>query len=116
MPFNYRTELYDEDGPGEGPHFPPPDEPDEKRGPGPSAFGQEWATLPIPMPEVLSVFTDATGQVIAAWVDYLQVRWKDLDTVVTGVRQYNADLAPPEDPQDGSQDGPRDGPHDGIDC
>jgi hypothetical protein len=107
LPFNYRTELYDEDGPGEGPHFAPPDDPpddtNEKRGPGPSAFGQEWATLPIPMPEVLTVFTEAGG-VIAAWADEKQIRWRDLDIVVTGVVQYNADLAPP------------DGPGDGIDC
>jgi hypothetical protein len=93
MPFNHRCELYDVDGPGEGPHFPSTDGPDEERGPGPSADGQLWATLPMPMPEVLTVFTDATGHVIAAWADDKQIRWRDLDTVVEGVDQYNADLA-----------------------
>jgi hypothetical protein len=93
MPFNYRCELYDKDGPGEGPHFAPPDDPAEKRGPGPSAGGQQWATLPIPMPETLTLFTDGTGKVIAAWTDDLQVSWKDLDVVLKGVEQFNADLA-----------------------
>jgi hypothetical protein len=94
MPFNGRIELYDSEGVGEGPHFPcEDDDPDEERGPGPSAYGQEWAMLPIPMPETLTVFTDHEGCVIAAWADDKQVRWKDLDIVVRGVEQYNADIA-----------------------
>jgi hypothetical protein len=98
MPFNGRCELYDSEGPGEGPYFPcDDDDPDEPRGPGPSAYGQEWAILPIRMPETLTVFTDSAGRAIAAWVmtgeDSKQIRWKDLDTVVRGVEEYNADIA-----------------------
>jgi hypothetical protein len=92
MPFNGRCELYGSDGPGEGPHFPCEDD-DEERGPGPFAYGQQWATLPILMPGCLTIFTDHEGRVIAAWADELQIRWKDLDTVVRGVEQYNADIA-----------------------
>lgn len=97
MPHNFRDVLYDKSGPGQGPQFTVEDGTDDEPDRGPSAYGQEWVELPIPMPEVLQLATDQTGRVIAAWCDDKQVRWKDLDIVVTGVEQYNQDCASRED-------------------
>jgi hypothetical protein len=87
MPHNYRDELYNE---GEGPSFSDYEQGEPRR---PVPRGAEWATLPIPMPECLSTITDRDGMVIAAVADEKHIRWRDLDIVVTGVTQYNADIA-----------------------
>jgi hypothetical protein len=87
LPHNFRAELYNE---GEGPSF------DSEHVPGTPRLpldDVEWATLPIAMPETLMLTTDATGRIIGAVADDKHVRWKDLDVVVQGVMQYNADLA-----------------------
>src|SRR5215469_12493526 len=83
MPHNYRGPLY---RPGEAPDVFCEDI-DYARIPN---LG-EFATLPIPMPHCLMITTDAKGRVIAAEADGKRIRWKDLDTVVKGVEQYNAD-------------------------
>jgi hypothetical protein len=88
MPHNFRDEIYAK---GEGPSFCHYYGPGEARRPPP--LGQEWATLPIAMPESLMTFTDPSGRVIAAWADGNQIRWADIDVVVKGVRQYNLDCA-----------------------
>ena len=88
MPHNYRDPLYDE---GDGPSFCNDYERGEPRRRAPQTG--EWATLPIPMPESLIVFTGPDGRVIAASADGKRIRWADLDIVVKGVEQYNADLA-----------------------
>jgi hypothetical protein len=88
MPHNYRDELYSE---GEGPSFCHYN-PGEPRRPSPLG-GDEWATLPIPMPEGLMLTTDRDGRVIAADADGRRIRWADLDIVVKGVEQYNRDVA-----------------------
>lgn len=88
MPHNYRDPLYDE---GEGPSFCHDDDRGEPRRPAP--HGGEWATLPIEMPECLMIFTDRDGRVIAATADGVRIRWADLDIVVRGVEQFNADIA-----------------------
>jgi hypothetical protein len=88
MPHNFRDPLYNE---GEGPSFCRDYEEGEPRRPAPR--GGEWATLPIPMPECLMTTTDRDGRVIAATADGKRVRWADLDIVVTGIRQYNSDIA-----------------------
>ena len=87
MPHNYRDEIYNE---GEGPSFCNDYEWGEPRRPAPQ--GGDWATLPIPMPECLIVITDRDGRAIAATAEEKRIRWTDLDIVVNGVRQYNADL------------------------
>jgi hypothetical protein len=87
MPHNGRAELYPE---GEGPSFDAEHEPGTPRLP---CDPVEWASLPIQMPETLTLLTDATGRPIAAWADDAQIRWRDLDVVLTGVEQYNRDLA-----------------------
>jgi hypothetical protein len=89
LPHNYRGALYPTEA--DGPSFDAEHETGEPRAaidPPP-----EWAVLPIPMPEQLTVFTDREGRVIAAWCDDRQIRWRDLDTVVTGIEQYNRDCA-----------------------
>jgi hypothetical protein len=87
MPHNGRAELYPE---GEGPSF-AEHLPGERRLPLDPHV--QWATLPIPMPEMLMVFTDASGKPIAAWADDVQIRWQDIDIVVAGVAQFNRDIA-----------------------
>jgi hypothetical protein len=86
LPHNYRDEIYPE---GEGPSFCHYYEPGEPRGPVP--VGIEWAMLPMPMPTCLITIIDGDGKAIAAAADGKWVRWKDLRTVLTAVRQYNAD-------------------------
>jgi hypothetical protein len=82
LPHNFRDELYPE---GEGPSFCY-----DGTGVRPAPVMGGWATLPIPMPRCLVVTTDRDGEtVIAATADGQQIRWKDLDIVVLGVRQYN---------------------------
>lgn len=89
LPHNFRDPLYDE---SEGPSFCHDDyERSEPRRRAPQSG--EWATLPIPMPESLICTTDPDGRVIAATADGKRIRWADLDIVVAGVDQYNADLA-----------------------
>jgi hypothetical protein len=82
LPHNFRLPLYQ---PGEAPDtFGQPDDmtvPDTG----------EWATLPMPMPRVLSLTTDPLDRVIAARADGRRIRWQDLDTVCEGVRQFNED-------------------------
>jgi hypothetical protein len=87
LPHNFRDEIYPE---GEGPSF-RHYESGEPRGPTP--VGIEWATLPMPMPTCLITITDGDGKAIAAAADGRWVRWRDLRTVLTAVRQYNADCA-----------------------
>jgi hypothetical protein len=87
MPHNYRDELYNE---GDGPSFVEYEQGEQRR---PSPSGRDVANLPIPMPECLLTFTDREGRVISAQADDKRIRWRDLDTVVTGVTQYNADVA-----------------------
>ena len=87
MPHNFRDELYDE---GEGPSFCHYADGDKRR---PAPISGAWANLPIPMPSCLMMFTDAEGKVIAAAADGKQIRWRDLDIVVTAVEQYNEDCA-----------------------
>jgi hypothetical protein len=88
MPHNYRDELYNE---GEGPSFCHDYDRGEPRRPAPR--GEEWARLPIAMPESLLCTSDRDGRVIAATADGKRIRWADLDIIVKGVEQYNADLA-----------------------
>jgi hypothetical protein len=88
MPHNFRDEIYNE---GDGPSFCHDYERGEPRRPAP--LGGKWATLPIPMPDYLMVITDRDSRVIAATADESRIRWADLDIVVKGVEQYNADLA-----------------------
>jgi hypothetical protein len=88
MPHNYRGELYPE---GEGPSFDAQHEPGTPRM---SLDEIEFATLPIPMPQCLMLSTDADGRVIGAVTDAgLHIRWADLDVVLRGVEQFNADIA-----------------------
>jgi|HubBroStandDraft_6_1064221.scaffolds.fasta_scaffold894220_1 hypothetical protein len=91
MPHNYRDEIYDTHGPGAGPSLCADYEPGEARRSAPSGGG--WAKLPIVMPECLFIITDRDKRVIAATADGTRIRWTDLDIVVKGVEQYNADLA-----------------------
>ena len=90
MPHNFRDELYNE---GEGPSFCHYADGEERR---PAPISGAWGDLPIlpiPMPSCLMMFTDADGKVIAATADGKQIRWRDLDIVVTAVEQYNEDCA-----------------------
>jgi hypothetical protein len=89
MPHNGRCEFYAE---GDGPSFDAEHVPGEPRMPiDPTT---QWADLPIPMPHCLLLTTDgSTGRVIAAMADDKQIRWQDIDTVLEGVRQFNADIA-----------------------
>jgi hypothetical protein len=103
MPHNRRDPLY---SPGDA-----PDTFCNDRGePRPSPFGANFADLPIKMPASLLAFTDSDGKVIAAWADGRRVRWRDLDTVVTGVKQFNVHCrqmgvtAPPPPPADADDD------------
>jgi hypothetical protein len=86
MPHNYRDEIYNS---GEGPSFVDYGEGEPRR----LAPRGEWATLPIPMPECLMITTDHDGRTIAASADGKRIGWADLDVVVKGVEQYNADIA-----------------------
>jgi hypothetical protein len=79
MPHNYRGPLY---SPGEAPStF--CDDSDYAAPP------SDFADLPMPMPQCLLITTDDRGRPIAAWADGRQIRWKNLDIVIEGVRQYN---------------------------
>jgi hypothetical protein len=84
LPHNHRLPLYQ---PGEAPdtYGDPADEtvPDTR----------EWASLPIPMPRLLTLTTDHQGRVIAGQADGRRIRWRAIDIVVEGVQQFNADCA-----------------------
>src|SRR6516225_3073320 len=84
LPHNYRLPLYQ---PGEAPdtYGDPADETVPDTG--------EWASLPIPMPRVLTFVTDHLDRVIAGRADGKRIRWRDLDTVSEGARQFNTDCA-----------------------
>ena len=57
-----------------------------KRGLGP------FATLPIPMPRVATVWTGSDGKPVAMWCDEVRIRPCDFATVWQGIQEYNADL------------------------
>jgi hypothetical protein len=88
MPHNYRAALYAE---GEAPSTFGDDPDDDSVTSHASPMGSDFAVLPIPMPTLLFMRTDRTGKPIAAWADDQRIRWRDIDVVVTGVRQYNED-------------------------
>jgi hypothetical protein len=85
LPHNHRAPLYNE---GEAPSM--FDDPDGPHSPVP--ITGEWLTLPAPMPKSLMLYT-VNDRVVAARADDRRVRWKDLDTVVLAVQQYNRDCA-----------------------
>jgi hypothetical protein len=84
LPHNYRLPLYQ---PGEAP--------DTYGDPAAETARDtsEWASLPIPMPRCLVLTVDAEDRVIAARADGKRIKWADLDVIVRGVQEYNADLA-----------------------
>jgi hypothetical protein len=53
--------------------------------------GVEFAVLPIEMPSCALLTTDAAGRVISIVCDGLQIQWRDIDTVLRGINQYNED-------------------------
>jgi hypothetical protein len=88
LPHNRRAALY---SPGEAPSTFATDPDDDLVTPSSSPFGSDFVTLPIEMPKLLFTLTDRDGKVIAAWIDDRRVKWRDLDTVCKGVRQFNED-------------------------
>jgi hypothetical protein len=86
LPHNYRDSLYE---PGQAPSIFCDDPRDDLRSP----FGNNFVDLPIKMPSCLIIHTDRDGRPIAAWANGARIRWRDLDTVVEGVRQFNVHCA-----------------------
>lgn len=86
LPHNFRDRLY---APGEAPDAFCDDPELATLYP----YGHDFVDLPIPMPTCLFALTDRDGRVIAIPADGKRIRWADLDILLAGVEQYNADLA-----------------------
>jgi hypothetical protein len=88
LPHNGRDELYQ---PADGPSTVTDYEPGEERRSAVPAGA--FVDLSIPMPKSMMVHTGPDGRPLAIWTDCGRIRWRDLDTVLAGVFEYNADLA-----------------------
>jgi hypothetical protein len=53
----------------------------------------QFTTLPIVMPRNVTAWTDSDGRPMALWCDDQRIRPADFATVLTGVEQYNDDVA-----------------------
>jgi hypothetical protein len=52
-----------------------------------------FVALPIPMPRNAMVWTGHDGKPLVLWCDRQRIHPRDFATVLTGIRQFNDDLA-----------------------
>jgi hypothetical protein len=86
LPHNFRDPLYAADA---APSTFCTDTRDERDPP----LGEVFTDLPMPMPRCVICSMDGNDVVIAATADGRRIRWKDLDTVMLAVEQFNEDCA-----------------------